>query len=191
MAEATKAITVIVDTCVISQLNSNSKKLSDNLALYLEDLSKRGYELTLSTITGYEILQNLFGEKEDKTVRLLDQYQQKEITTEVLYWAAKLRSLYKEIGHEITKKGGDSIIAATAFLLDGRVLTINCRDYPYPFFTQVEHKALEYEITRGDNDVWYTKTIDITLFRPDKVAIFKQFDASEKASYPKDKKKGK
>lgn len=151
---------LFIDTCIVQFTGDKNKSKSEAVIQCLNLLTKEGYSLVISEITIYENLHGLWGIKAKQATDILRKYEKKVISDNVLIVASLLGGLY----HDERVDGidsGDKIIAATAILENGFVLTENHKDYPHPFFLTERSIALPY-ITGGK----YTKTIDLALYIP-------------------------
>lgn len=169
---------IIIDTCVIQA--AGHKKQTDkskSIAICLEGLSKRDYNLAISEITAYKNLQGLWGRRAKEAVKLLQAFESKEVNRDVLLLGAMLGGLYHD--EQVSVSVGDTIIAATAVLLGGFVLTENQRDFPPPFFTQLEWLPIHYVDQQARRD----KTIDLGLLKPNIELIGRRIHERENESY--------
>jgi len=62
---------------------------------------------------------------------------------QTLWASGRLGCLYNDEGIEVGV--GDQIIAATAILQNSIIFTCNGRDFPPPFFKELDRKLLTYE----------------------------------------------
>jgi hypothetical protein len=154
-----KTYNIYIDTCVIQASGSKDKAKSEIVTLFLSELIKSNFSLVISEVTYFENLQGLKGAQAEKAVSILKKYEWKEITNEVLTVAALLGTFYSEKGRKDVDMG-DKIIAASAFLDNGFILTENHKDFPNPFFILRRHYPLIY--TKGH----YKQTIDLGLYAP-------------------------
>lgn len=156
---------LFIDTCVIQFAGDKNKSKSEAVIQCLNLLTKEGYNLAISEIAFYENLQGLWGKKVESAHAFLRAYEYKEVSRTVLLIASILGSLYRDEKIDWVDMG-DKIIAATALLAGGFVLTENHKDYPHPFFLTEKSIPLTY-ITGGK----YNKTIDIALYKPNILLI--------------------
>jgi predicted nucleic acid-binding protein len=166
---------IIIDTCVVQYLGKNNHPIAKVITDCLRLLKNEGFGLAISEITLVENLHGLWGDKEDKAFNLLLLYEWKRITQSVLTWAAWLGGLYhdeKIDGIDI----GDKIIAATAVVETGFILTANHKDYPHPFFVTEKAFALPYKVGH------FTKTIDVVLYKPNLELIMRRYTEKEMES---------
>lgn len=170
---------VILDTCVLEKAYNGPLDRGNKIFKYFKELENEGFSLAMSEYTGYENLFGLWGEKLSKAALILDTYEQKEVTKRVLFFAAQLGGLYKSISVNV-KNCGDLIIAATAFLEKGFVLTNNLRDFPCPYFLQNKWVAISTEQKDASGKVWCTETLDLVLFEPNTKRILQDLHNKNK-----------
>lgn len=127
---------VILDTNIIGYLVD--KKRIDTILDSIENLAKEN-ELSISLFTYYEIV-SLGNKDVPILIQALNTFKRLSVDLEVLTFAALMRLLK-------VKKDGDSILAATAFLNDARILTANGKDFPEPYF----HEDSYFELKFKDN----------------------------------------
>ena len=148
---------VLVDANVIQATTSKPATKSTEVLACLKDLeAKDGCRLAISEFTVFENLRNLSGEKLQKAANILRGYEQKVVSLEVLGLAAVFSNLYNDEGYKDVTPG-DFILAATAFILGGYVLTNNHKDFPPPFFHAEREFPLAY--TKG----YYTQHLDLVF----------------------------
>lgn len=155
---------LFIDTCVIQTAGSKDKSKSEAVIKFLEE-SAKNYRFAISEFTIYENMNGLMGEKAREAIQLLDTYESKLVSDRVLLMASLLGGLYHGEKYDGVD-AGDKIIAATAILEDGFVLTENHKDYPHPFFLTEKSIPLTH-ITSGR----YRKTIDLAIYRPNRNLI--------------------
>lgn len=151
---------LFIDTCVIQTAGSKEKSKSEAMIKALGEIAKN-YRLAISEFTIYENMNGLMGEKAKEAIKLLDTYESKLVSDRALLMASLLGGLYHNEKYDGVD-AGDKIIAATAILENGFVLTENHKDYPHPFFLTEKSIPLTY-IASGR----YSKTIDLAIYRPD------------------------
>lgn len=164
---------IIIDTCVIQHAGSSDKGKSEAIIGYLKKLASDGYSLAISEFTLYENLHGLWGEKATQAAVLLGSYEWKTISNRVLLMASMLGGLYKEEGFDYMSPG-DKIIASTAILEQGMLLTENHRDFPSPFFITGEFIPLTFEKSH------HKRTIDLCLYRPNTPLIARRINEKDK-----------
>lgn len=156
---------IFIDAMVIQYAGSKPKARSEAVIKCLGDFEKEGFKIAISEFTGYENLRGLFGTQIEEAAELLSKFENKVISKDVLVMAAYFSGLY----HDQKMDGispGDQIIAATALLEDGLILTENHKDFPSPFFVRDRYVPVKYEI--GSHHI---KTIDFVLYRTDVTLI--------------------
>lgn len=163
---------LLIDTCVIQTAGSKEKSKSEAVIRALGEIAK-SYRLAISEFTIYENMNGLMGEKAKEAIKLLDTYESKLVSDRVLLMASLLGGLYHDEKYDGVD-AGDKIIAATAILEGGFVLTENHKDYPHPFFLTEKSISLTY-ITAGK----YNKTIDLAIYKPDRNLIERRIKASD------------
>lgn len=163
---------IFIDTCVIQSAGSKEKSKSEIVIKSLEDIS-RGYRLAISEFTLYENLHGLWGKRRSEAAKLLRIYERKVVSDKVLLVASLLGGVYHNENFEGID-AGDKIIAATAILENGFILTENHRDYPHPFFLTEKSISLTYT-TAGR----YNKTIDLAIYRPDRNLIERRINQAD------------
>lgn len=160
---------IFIDTCIIQYMGESNRSRSTSIIKCLTSLKEQDYSLAISQITLYENLHGLWGDKAKKAEDLLETYESKEVSAQNLVFAAWLGGLY----HDEKMDGvdiGDKIIASTAILEGGFVLTANHKDYPSPFFLTKESFALPYQVGH------FTKTLDLILYKPNFVLIARRIE---------------
>lgn len=142
---------LILDTNIPIYL-SDKKKLSQ-LAKVLSKLETK-YEFTISAITTNEILKR--GTRDIKeTLEAINDFETFEVSKKVLIVSA----IFIGAGMKDNELG-DSIIAATAFLMKADILTANQKDFPEPFFNEKDCWQLKEK-----DDKRRTKTTNIYLLK--------------------------
>jgi hypothetical protein len=128
---------IFIDTCIIQDAGSSIRSKSEIVLGFLEKLVKEGFNLSISEFSIYENLQGLWGQRVKQA-------------TNILYHDEKVDNV----------SDGDKIIAATAILENGFVLTRNHKDFPVPFFTTEKSVPLTY---RNGN---HQTTLDLAIYKP-------------------------
>jgi len=163
-------IQVILDTNIIKKiLDRYSVKV---FAEYLSNLVQRNGTFVISDFTSFELIRGANLVTEGNVFPLINFITRLNVTTQVLLAAARLETLYKI--DEIQPAGieiGDKLIAATAILNSALILTANGRDFPWPYFQEVERKIIEYEDKNKR-----TKCIPVSLLLPDFRIVAKRFN---------------
>lgn len=160
---------ILLDTNVFSDLHD--REFGTEVISYIIDLGKRGFNFAISNITLYEILRGLKAENEAKVVKLLSEIFRYNITDEVLIASARLDNVFKMEHIEINSiDHGDKIISATAILTGSLILTANVRDFPWPYFHEIETKPIFYQSGHK------TKCHVLALITPDFDHILRRFN---------------
>ncbi len=135
---------ILLDTNIMSRIGSSNQGI--DLVLYLFNLIERGFGLAISNITLYELLRGNTREKEEKMLEFLKTWFRYYISEEVLLTAAQLDNILKTENIQANSVDlGDKFISATSILTGSLILTNNSRDFPWPFFQEVERKPIFYE----------------------------------------------
>lgn len=135
---------ILLDTNIMSRIDSTERGMS--LVAYLIELAKRDFGFSISNITIYELLRGNTKEKEAKMLEFLEPWFRYFISEEVLVVAAQLDNILKTESIDVNSvKHGDKFIAATAILTGSLILTADSRDFPWPFFQEVERKPIWYK----------------------------------------------
>lgn len=164
---------LFIDTCVIQDAGNNRKVFSETVINLLTDLSKEGFRVVISEFTVYENLQGLWGKRAIEASKILNSYESKAVSRDVLVVASFLQGLYREEGYE-NIDAGDKIIASTCILEDGLILTRNHKDFPHPFFITVRSIPLSYKIHH------YKMTVDYSLYKPNLELINRRIEEKDK-----------
>lgn len=140
---------VILDTCILQYLGS-SKGFGTELTSYLDELVSRGFGLTISDVSFYELLSGLSTQKETEGINLLNKFTRYLLEPTVLLAAARLSALYFQQTKIEGRTTGDpsmqdKIIGVTSILTGSLIITANVNDFPRPFFREVEEKLLYYK----------------------------------------------
>ena len=152
---------IIVDSNVIQY--TAQPKLADAFNAYIADLVERGFDFAISTITIYELLKGANKKTKEKMVKLLHQFTKFELPENVLETAAELETVYKLENIQPKEiEDADEMIGATALLSYGLILTANARDFPDPYFKEIERKFITFEEKRER-----TKIIVVYLLKPE------------------------
>lgn len=155
---------IILDTNILQY--SIDKHILLSLSSYISDLLKRGFGLAISNISAFEILAGVDVKKEERLLNLLNQYNKYDITDEVLIGAAQLQTLYgvdKILPTQISI--GDKLIASTSILTGSLIMTVNGKDFPWPFFSELERNLIIYTKNKRSH------VFMVGLFAPDLVYI--------------------
>ncbi|OGK55056.1 hypothetical protein A3B56_03140 [Candidatus Roizmanbacteria bacterium RIFCSPLOWO2_01_FULL_45_11] len=149
---------ILIDSQTIQFSADKNRSKSQAFLDLFEQLKKQGYELGISEITVAENLHGLYGKSRMASYAHLSQFIKKIISENVLSSAAEIGGLYRDEGYQIGLI--DKIIAATAFLEKGFILTNNHKDFPSPFFESVEYFPVRFQISGK-----YPGTTDIVLYK--------------------------
>ena len=163
-------IQVILDTNII-------KKIIDpfsvnEFSIYLRDIFNRNGTFVISDFTCFELLRGANLKSEAVAFPIINVVVRLFVSTTVLYASARLETLYKMEGIQPESIDiGDKIIGATALLNSALVLTANGRDFPIPYFIEIERKIIEFKDKNKR-----TKCIPISLLKPDYEILVKRFN---------------
>ncbi len=162
---------IFVDTNVIQLAGDKNKSLSDAVINVWSRFVQEGYSLAISEISLFENLQGLWGKKVEQAAKTLALFEAKEVTAKVLLFASTLGGLYQnesDIYRYI--ETGDKIIASTAILENGEILTRNHKDFPSPFFNQHKWIPVEYKVNE------FKRCMDLSLYKPNVPLIKRRND---------------
>ncbi len=165
---------LFVDSCVIQASGDKNKSKSETVSELFSSLNQEGFNLAISEITVFETLQGLWGQQAKKVATRLKGFEWKVISNHVLTLAAILQGLYVQEQRKDVDVG-DKILAATAILENGVILTENHKDFPPPFFTTKRSIPLKYLIDGRTN-----KTIDLALYEPNNELISRRVNENDK-----------
>ncbi len=99
------------------------------LALFERTVSEPGAAMSMSAIQRAEIVMHMKPGEEAATLELLSLFHTEPVTDEVVDLAATFYRLWRS-SHGIDVN--DAILAATAALTGGRIITLNTKHYPMP-----------------------------------------------------------
>lgn len=148
---------VLVDANVLQHAGSRLPTKAEAVIMCLEQFASDGFQLAVSEYTVFENLHGLWGKKADEAVSFLALFQRFAITSPILTVAAALGGLYHDEGIDMVS-AGDKILAATALLENGLILTGNHRDFMPPFFHTVQSLPLAYTKQH------YTQHLDLAVY---------------------------
>jgi predicted nucleic acid-binding protein len=135
---------ILLDTNIISSFSNEN--LGEKILLILREAVGYGYGIAISDLTYFELLNEASPEKEAKMVSTLNGVTRFYIKRDILIAAAHLGSFYKEHGLSPDQfDPGDKIIASTAVLHNCIIFTLNGRDFPQPFFREIDRRMLDYQ----------------------------------------------
>lgn len=135
---------ILLDTNIISNFSSNN--LGEKILTILREVVDYGFGIAISDLTYFELLNEASPEKEHKMISTLNGVTRFYIKKDILIAAAHLGSFYKE--HDLNPTQfdpGDKIIASTAILHNCIIFTLNGRDFPQPFFKEIDRRMLDYQ----------------------------------------------
>lgn len=167
---------IFIDSNIIQYSADKNKSKSKAFFKLFEKFKQQGYELGISEIVILESLHGLYGKQHEKAYNHLSKFVKKIVSENVLLSAAEIGGLYRDEGFQDIKMI-DKIIAATAFLEKGFVLTKNHKHFPPPFFEPVSW----FPITFKTNDR-YVNTIDICLYKPRYKLIVRRIKEKERTT---------
>lgn len=160
---------IILDTCIVRYISN--KFIGLNLITYLAELLSRGFDLSVSEVTIYELLSGCTVKQEKEGVAALSLFKTFQISTNVLIAASQLSTLYhcEKIIADDGISMQDKIIASTAILTGSLILSADVNDFPRPFFHEGEEKPIYYR--RKDK----AEMLIIQILRPNHLVIQKRF----------------
>lgn len=165
---------IILDSNIIQY--SADKNASLVFVPYLSELLKRGFGFAISDVTIYELLKGANIKNEAEMLRILNIFQRYYLTDNVLIASAQLETIYKIEGIEQKQiEDGDKFVGATAILTGSLILTANSRDFPSPYFQELERRALIYTEKRNRS-----KCILASVLSPDIAMINRRFSERPK-----------
>lgn len=135
---------IILDTNIISYFSKIECK--EKILEVLRYAVSLGYGLAISDITYFELFNEIPVKKEQEMVSVLANISRIYVKKKILVAAAHLGSFYKE--HNLPPEQfspGDKIIASSAILTNSIIYTANARDFPTPFFKEIERKMIDYQ----------------------------------------------
>jgi predicted nucleic acid-binding protein len=159
---------ILLDSNIIHY--STSKNISPEILKFLVEKEKLA-DLAVSEYSRFELIRGVKKTRENELMDMFNVFKIYPISTEVTFAAARLETLYRM--EEIPCNGisdGDKFIAATAILLNSAIMTANGRDFPWPFFTEIERIPIVYK----EKDI--SKTVLISTFAPDLDLVLRKFE---------------
>lgn len=166
---------ILLDACIFQLAGNSNKSKSEGVINCLTNLSNEGFKLALSEFTVYENLHGLWGRRAEEAAKILRKYEWKVVSSQVLSLASILGGLYYDAGYDKDRiRDGDKIIASTALLETGLILTENHRDFPHPFFINYRDLPITYI------DGHHNRTIDLALYKPNFTLIARRIEENEK-----------
>jgi predicted nucleic acid-binding protein len=134
---------VLLDTNIISSFSNED--LGNKLLEVLREVVVLGYGIAISDITFLEIINGTSVSTEQKMLQTLNGVERFYIKKDILIAAARLGGLYKDHGFRLDQFGiADQIIAATSVMRNCIIFTKNGRDFPQPFFKELDRRMIEY-----------------------------------------------
>lgn len=167
---------IFLDSHVI-QYSADKNKLKSQVFLDLfNDLKQRGFEIAISEVTLLENLHGLYGKRNKKAYEYVSKFIKRAVSEEVFLSAAEIGGLYSDEGYKDIGIG-DKIIAATAFLEKGFILTRNHKDFPAPFFEPIEWIPVSFQVSGR-----YKNTIDLCLYAPRFKLILRRIEEKDRVN---------
>jgi predicted nucleic acid-binding protein len=137
---------ILLDSCIIQYSSDSYRSLE--FMKYLYALTTRGFSLSISEFTFFELLRGIpTTKKENILIEKLLLFGRFAVTNKVLVAAAQLITLYN--AQKIPPdqiQDGDLILAATSILEGAPILTANVNDFPRPFFDTLEHQLIHFNV---------------------------------------------
>lgn len=167
---------IFIDSNVIQYSADKNNSKSQAFFKLFEKFKQQGYELGISEIVILESLHGLYGKQHAKAYNHLSEFVKKIVSENVLLSAAEIGGLYRDEGFQDTEMV-DKIIAATAFLEKGFVLTRNHKHFPAPFFEPISWFPITFKTNNR-----YVNTIDICLYKPRYKLIARRIGEKERTT---------
>lgn len=138
---------------------------------YILSIAKNTENIFMLDYSQFELLRGATISTEEKMNLLLELFEKLPLTQDVLIAASRLETLYKmeKIPYEKISDG-DKLIAATSILSESLIVTANARDFPWPYFQEIERCPLTY----AEKSHRY-KCIMVSLLKPDIHFVLKRF----------------
>lgn len=134
---------IILDTCIIQHFANT--ELAICMLNILREVVSYGYGIAISDFTFFEMLNGATVAREIERLRVISGIKRYYVKKQVLIAAGHLGYLYQADGIQPSQiESGDKIIAATALLTGSVIYTTNIRDFPLPFFKELDRPKLEY-----------------------------------------------
>ena len=159
----------IFDSCVIQDLGSS--EIKQEITPIIKQILKDGFKLSISQYSIYELLRHATRKVEDERRKALNSFKRYHISEEVLVIAALLHTLYRNEGFNGGISEGDEIIAATAISINASLLTRNPRDFPAPFFDNMNEGYFKKTTIEYNKQKNRPKTTYLHFLKPDYEAI--------------------
>lgn len=159
---------LIPDTNIIQYAGSKPENRALKVANLILSKEKQSLTKAISLITCYEAVQRRNFIQEREILQKLNLYTQLEADRKVYLFAGWLSDFYRNEGiPESQLDDCDQVIAATCILTTSLLLTENRRDFPSPFFNEIENFNIYYT-NKGREQI-----IKIYLLQPDVVILNK------------------
>lgn len=169
---------ILLDTNIVSFIENEEKR--ERIISILKEAVELGYGIAVSELVYFELLNEASIEKEYTIFTNLDGVPRFSISKKVAIVAGRLGSFYKESGIDPKQiESGDRIMAATSVLNNCVIFTANIRDFPAPFFKEMNRINLECKGKGG-----YMTHCYLYFIEPDLEYIGK-FHKNRKAPYLK------
>ena len=169
---------IILDTCSLYTPAQTRNVQAAPVIKTLKKLTEEGYSLAISEFSVFEKLKGLWRNDISETYKFLQNYEWKTVSSTVLLQASILSKLYEEEAVGVSASDGDKIVAATAILEGGLVLTINHKDFPNPFFIAQKELPITYQTKERVN-----KTLDFILYKPTDALIRRISEVKQSANH--------
>lgn len=135
---------ILLDSNIISSLSNED--LANKILAVLKEAIDIGYALAISDITFFELLNGTTVPTEQKMILALSGVDRFYVKKDILVAAAHLGALYKAHDLQLDQFGlADQVIAATSVIRNCIIFTKNGRDFPQPFFKELDRRMLEYK----------------------------------------------
>lgn len=140
-----------------------------------------------SGITLFELIDRSNIKNELQVANDLESVKMFNVSVRVIRIAARLGCFYKDEGIEDNQiSTADKLIAGTASLTGSVICTTNQRDYPSPFFREIDTLRKTFEYKTKNNGIGY---LTIYFLIPDNQLILKYYKNRIKSIKPKKRKK--
>jgi predicted nucleic acid-binding protein len=137
---------------------------------YLSNLIEKKHILSVSSISVFELTKGATEKNEQKVMEKLATFPHRGLSESILLVAAQLETLYKMEAIEPKQiESGDKFIAAIAILTGSVICTANARDFPSPYFQEIEREPLLYKLKNR------SRCILVSLLIPDIAMINQKF----------------
>jgi predicted nucleic acid-binding protein len=158
---------ILLDTNIIQY--SSSKSTSPKFIQFLIETNKKGI-LAVSEYSRFELIRGAKTSLEQELLKTFELFKTYPISTEVLYASARIETLYRMEKIACEKiSDGDKIIAATSIILNAPIITANGRDFPWPYFKEIDRTPVIY------TEKNISKVILVSFFQPDLNYLVQRF----------------